>query len=746
MKLSRTCLRFGALVVIIETNQPSSKGWNGQVFVDCLRQRRADTHLGTTNTSLPQLDTVDRMTGTKRTRPCDTCRRRKTKCYTDEKESACVLCKFHGQQCTYERSSGYTSRKRPASQSVRSDGQSTSNPHGRAITTPGTGVEEYDTLPEGTTLLKRTLGLQNLHHSQYLGVNNPLNVYGLGSTGSSDSGVQSETSIQVRFVHPLHAFRIIPDVDTAAYSLETSVRDAIEQAVHGHGPDLVSLYFRIVHPAFPILHKEVFLEKHRRSYHEFSPPLLAAVYLLALGYWEYSDTLTVKPKPDMRPLKKLALDSLHSSMERAKLSTIQACLLISQCQASDPSYLSGETRLSITSQLIHLAHRLGLHLDAGDWDIPTWEIGLRRRLSWACYIQDKWLAFVQGHPSLIPCDSWDVNSLTADDFPESEEDETAGSSEVEKGRLVFMSMAELTQILSDVMIVLLSPRVQRIMQTETNGLAVLLERIKPLQIRLKDWFSILPDGLKMDTAASMKLTSVGYLRLAYLSIEAGVHRQIALSLLRSVEQDAALASICRNAARERFSNAVDFLKRLTASHLASFWYSSSAKCAALIYYFGSLLEDTAPGAEEKESLRHMLKAYRWTLKVNSEAGASFARQAISLIDASEGFTTIRPSLPATPAAQLVSRDMATETPDHDSQNAVYATQRAQFATANSDNAPLYDMSFMEQEGIYDPASRDWSYDMSAMNGNWETSPGGTQLHDFLRTQEEGQSMWHVTPK
>ena len=289
-------------------------------------------------------------------------------------------------------------------------------------------MEEYDTLPEGTTLLKRTLGLQNLHHSQYLGVNNPLNVYDLGSTINPDPGIQSEASIQVRFVHPLQAFRIVPHADIPALSQETAVRDAIDQAVHGHGLDLVSLYFRIVHLAFPILHKDLFLEKHARSYHEFAPPLLAAVYLLASGYWDYSDKLTVQTRPEVAALKKLAMDSLPSSMERAKLSTIQARLLLSQCQATDPSYQSGEARLSITSQLVHLAQRLGLHLDTGDWEIPEWEIGIRRRLSWVCFIQYKCLAFVQGHSSLITCDSWDVNSLTADDFPETDKGETANSS------------------------------------------------------------------------------------------------------------------------------------------------------------------------------------------------------------------------------------------------------------------------------------------------------------------------------
>lgn len=622
---------------------------------------------------------------------------------------------------------------------ARPEGQVLSDSQRRDITTAGTGVEEYDTLPEGTTLLKRTLGLQNLHHSQYLGVNNPLNVYGLGVTSSRSPEVQPDDTIQVRFVHPLHAFRVIPDADTPAYSLESSVQDEIEQAVHGHGPDLVKLYFRIVHPAFPILHKEVFLEKYARSYREFVPPLLASVYLLASGYWDYSDALAAKLKPDMSPLKRLALDSLHNSMERAKLSTIQACLLMSQCQATGSSYLSGESRLNMTSQLIHLAHRLGLHLDAGDWDIPQWEIGLRRRLSWACFIQDKWLAFVHGHPSLIPCDSWDVNSLTAEDFPETDEDETAGSSEVEKGRLVYMNMASLTQILSDVLIVLLSPRTQRMMQSEANGLTALLERIKPLQLRLKDWFVSLPDGLKMDTAASMKLTSVGYLRLAYLSIEAGVHRQIALSLLRSVHQDAPLTEICRNAAKERFSNAVDFLTRLTASHLASFWYMSSAKCAALIYYFGSLLEDTALGPEEKSSLGHMLKAYRWTLKVNSEAGASFARQAISLIDASEGITTIRPTLPAATSNQAAPVASIAKLTSDNVRSAVYNDQQTQ-QPLPLDNEPLYDMSFMEQTGIYNQGNRDWTYDLNAVNADWTPQSNEGRLPDFLGTSESEQAI------
>jgi hypothetical protein len=593
---------------------------------------------------------------------------------------------------------------------------------------PGTGVEEYDALPEGSTLLKRTLGLQNSHHSQYLGINNHLDAYSLGGNIVPESLVRPLGSIQVRFVHPIHAFRILPDADTIGHSVESSILDSIERAVDGHGPDLVSLYFRVVHPAFPILHKEVFLEKYARSYQEFAPPLLAAVYLLASGYWDYSDTLASKAKPEMQPLKKLAVDSLQHAMQRAKLSTIQACLLISQHHSNKPDDVFGEKDLNMTSQLVQLVHRLGLHLDAGDWNIPDWEISLRRRLSWACFMQDKWLAFVQGRPSFITSESWDVSSLTTNDFPETEEDETAGSSEVEKGRLVYMNMASLTEILSDVLTVIMSPRAQRSMRTEGNGLVPLLDRIKPLQIRLRDWFSALPEGLKMDTAASMKLTSVGYLRLAYLSVEAAIHRQITLSSIHGAQYDARLVVICRDAARERFSNTADFLKRLYASHLASFWYMSSAKCAALVYYFGRLLSDSAQSIEEKSDLEDLLKAYKWALKVNSEAGASFARQSISLIQASEEVSSLESNRPSS----MISSSAPDDDPSHNmsplDQPAAGHVQLPKHSLS-SDQASSGHMFLIGQNTNNVSVTGDWMYNANSSVGSWDAGSSEGRLYD-----------------
>ena len=81
-----------------------------------------------------------------------------------------------------------------------------------------------------------------------------------------------------------------------------------------------------MHPSYPILHKKVFLEKYSRSYNESFPPLLAAVYLLALNWWEYDRDLSLQSKPDRDALVRLATKTSADVVYRPELSTVQAAL------------------------------------------------------------------------------------------------------------------------------------------------------------------------------------------------------------------------------------------------------------------------------------------------------------------------------------------------------------------------------------------------------------------------------------
>lgn len=279
--------------------------------------------------------------------------------------------------------------------------------------------------------------------------------------------------------------------------------DLVERIVQPHGRALVELYFRIIHPSFPIMDKKVFLEKYARTHREFTPPVLAAVYILALNWWSYSPELVNLQKPDMQSLEKLVPRMMSVVLNRPKLSTVQAGLLLLQRPDGDSWALTG--------QLVAVAQNLGLHLDCSRWRIPEWERSLRKRLAWALFMQDKWGALIHGRPPLIHLDDWSVNPLEERDFSETEDDEEEeGSSDIETGRLTFVHMVSLTEILTDILGTFFTVRATTELSGEReNAMIVTLEKAKPIQLRLKDWHSKLPRSLAITQTRSRKLSPNG---------------------------------------------------------------------------------------------------------------------------------------------------------------------------------------------------------------------------------------------
>ncbi|CAD0045911.1 unnamed protein product [Aureobasidium pullulans] len=335
-------------------------------------------------------------------RPCDACRRRKTRCVKESGEDKCVLCKFHSQECTYLHEPVARTRKRKA-QPIEETNQGNSGDQPPVLrTNVGTGVEEYDELP-GESLLKKTLGLQNKHHAHFVGLTEPFSFPRFSLTlGTSQKSTQGGAVI-VRKVDDFNAFTIREDQGTIGYDTEQSRVDAIQQLVEPHGKALIDLYFRI---------------------------------------------------------------------------------------------------------LVSMSHTLGLHMDPSRWDIPEWEISLRCRLAWAIYMQDKWVALIEGRPALLTDRDWIVPAVQHRDFPEHEENNEEGSSEVENGRIIFMQMIELTKILSDILDSIFSLRSHQAIQMSPDPVSALLSRAQPLQQRLSAWSDSAMEVLSLERANSMKLTSI----------------------------------------------------------------------------------------------------------------------------------------------------------------------------------------------------------------------------------------------
>lgn len=422
------------------------------------------------------------------------------------------------------------------------------------------------------------------------------------------------------------------------YEAQRATLDEIESLVAPYGPALVDKYFNFVHPSFPVLIEDVFRQSYKTRT-ELSSLLLSAVYILALHWFDAGTAMQNSRKPDIHRLEAISTKLLHDSLVRPHLSTIQAGLLLFQRPALNSS--------TLTAQLVTAGFELGLHQDCSSWKLDPWENGLRKRLAWALYVQDKWCSLAHGRPSHIFAANWTVKPLTEDDFEsinvESEKSEDAP--EDGHGPLLFTQMIVLTDILSDILDNFYTLKAAEEFQAAgVNQTRMILEKAKPVQIRLKDWFSRLPSFLKMDASIGDKVSSNGCLHLAYFATEITLHRCI----IRSLNLDTAdryLSHICRSAAKTRLISAMDFVNRLRPGHLKSFWHFSSGTNFALIGAFGILLRATAPTMEEADFYRVRLGEYRWTLTVSSKS-ADFLDFAVESLDTSTGLLKNVPVKPA----------------------------------------------------------------------------------------------------
>ncbi len=288
-----------------------------------------------------------------------------------------------------------------------------------------------------------------------------------------------------------------PDVQSAFQHATRAYRTAIEGIVGPFGGVLVELYLNHVHLGFPILDRRTFLDRLRQAPSTIPPPLLAAIYLLGLRWWTTDPRVQTRPEPDHALLESLAYRSFEWALRRPDLSTVQAGLLLLQ-------HSDGES-WALTGRLTAVAQDLGLHLDPSSWSIPPWERGLRKRVAWALFMQDKWGALVHGRPSHLMAANWAVATLVEEDFEEEDDD---AAEEAEPMNLLFRRMVTLSIILSEVLDTFYTLQaLHEIGLAGKDGTRMVLDRAKPIQIKLKDWFARLPGCLRMDRGR--KFSSLG---------------------------------------------------------------------------------------------------------------------------------------------------------------------------------------------------------------------------------------------
>ena len=297
---------------------------------------------------------------------------------------------------------------------------------------------------------------------------------------------------------------------------------SLDDVVGSYGPRLVSIYQQHVSLQLPIIDQSFFLACQQGNIQEVDPVLLASIYAIALP-WLLDEEDDLSHVLHTKKIGDAAFTIFSDSLRNPSLATLQAGMLLMQMPSADSKTLN--------SQLVNAAYELGLHLDCTEWDISVTEKALRKRLAWSMYMQDKWCSLIHGRPSLISSSNWAVPDVADEDFASSS---TGSQGSHGNSNILYQQIVELTKILATILETFYTlDAMAEIEESGSNGTRLILERAKPVQIDLKEWFTELPAALKMDSLDTQYSSSIGTLAKRGLFSDANIDRLPAPCLLRN---------------------------------------------------------------------------------------------------------------------------------------------------------------------------------------------------------------------
>ncbi|KAL3458401.1 fungal-specific transcription factor domain-containing protein [Aspergillus heterothallicus] len=616
----------------------------------------------------------------RKSRPCDACRRRKVTCDMPT-GPPCRRCNRIDQPCTFQEGPG--PRKRPALAGLQVAFQQcaellpeVSNDY---LYTPSETVpmqfETEETMdmssesPESASSSASHARMDSLDSPRIEGslefVPGAFTFY-IGPTGVSDVHLLSRehynehlhspprvSGLRYRLMNPVSSYnpashtifgitdhalihKAEPKVDArVAATAWTELWTMLSPTAAWH---LVQLYARYIDPYYPILSRHQ-IPASPDTLSNMPLALLTAICATTLPFIMYDEalyTLLLHP-PSARDLYRICWLGITQDLHAPTLSTLQACLILQQRLPTN-LYLSDTAfTWSLMSTAVSVANTIGLHRDPSSWtSVPAWERRLRRRLWWGLWLTEKWIAYTRGMPSHISDDEFDVPTLAL-----SETDDLldpAATKTCPEMRAYLFYLTSLTRILADIQHTYYT--VKAVARTSTD-LEYSLDAARSTRARLKDWRDRLPESLKRRSSTSslsvhsasaspQDLDGSGSLYLSYIV----THMSLFRALLRPLDAVPSLVCDCTDSAKAVIKGAllcvkefVEFVEGLTGAQWNSFWHSWSRPNFAIAGAFMVHLLHivTSPSAadfsDEYHELQGWIRRWRWVNRISANGAA-----------------------------------------------------------------------------------------------------------------------------
>ncbi|KNG81204.1 hypothetical protein ANOM_010168 [Aspergillus nomiae NRRL 13137] len=297
-------------------------------------------------------------------------------------------------------------------------------------------------------------------------------------------------------------------------------KEIVMQVIQPYTDELVRLYFEEIHPAFPLLDEQLFMELYKAG-DKLSPVLVCYFFSVSLVLWHHSPMLRQFPKPDVYFIWNLAVEALQQDFLAPALSTMYSVLLD---MGGRPIYSMLVNTIN-NGRAVTLAQTLGLNRDPTNWRRPKSEKSLRIRLWWAVVIHDRWSSFAHGISPTITKSRYDVPiPMLEDIITDSNQSDTRI-----KAANSFIHLCTLTEILGEVL-----PLVYDLNPNPKET----WKQIRRLETDLDEWEDRLPNYLHRNNNENTRVSGSSSLQLSYLAVRLLLNR---ISLHQPYQQTATVS-------------------------------------------------------------------------------------------------------------------------------------------------------------------------------------------------------------
>lgn len=407
----------------------------------------------------PEAETLARPYRSKKQKPCDACRIRRTGCIVEATALKCSLCQHRGIPCTFL-SKPVRKRERQArpDQPRSSSSTETMQPDriAFALTMPALSSTPLLRLRSAVDT-SQTSSMSVPHNDTAAMLSGYTSLYS-GASGDQDPNLLRHLNFD-KNDHFSHAswtvWKVLPRASNPVYftlfsndlmdqHTDMYNTESIDNIVGPHQAQLLDLYYTHVHHSYLILEPRQDLER-RINEKSIRLSLLTCIYCIAMAF---QDSLEGVNKEKRYDLCMFAFSILNIEARAPNLDVIKAFLLYMHMLPALVREPNRPGDWALTCQLVGVAQDIGLHRDPSDWKIPAQERKTRRILWWALFIHEKWTAHWLGRPSHIRNTDWDVRPLSLDDFSD---DASRLDLNCLASAETFIALASLSEILGDIL-------------------------------------------------------------------------------------------------------------------------------------------------------------------------------------------------------------------------------------------------------------------------------------------------------